>query len=168
MQPVECCIPTHLLSQKKTLMVFFWKSFLPNQFVERFFGSLKSGGSLRRFPACQKSLFAALKRWNATRRMLHSDAFVKPKENPDGFLLEIFPSESICREILWQSKKRRIAPPLSSYAFFMLFSILLQHPLPPSWHGSDPASDSCSNTTAAAYCTWPSRPDSPDPQTIRC
>ena len=41
--------------------------------------------------ACQKSLFAALKRWNATRRMLHSDAFVRPKENPDGFLLEIFP-----------------------------------------------------------------------------
>jgi len=42
MQPVGCCIPTHLLGQKKTLMVFFWKSFLPNQFAGRFFDSLKA------------------------------------------------------------------------------------------------------------------------------
>jgi len=52
-----------------------------------------------------KSLFDALKRPNAACGMLHFDPSMRPKENPDGFLLEIFPSEPDNPEVYQSSQK---------------------------------------------------------------
>jgi hypothetical protein len=49
---------------------------------------------------------------------LHLDAWMKPKENPDGFLLEIFPSEPVCPVAFRQSA---VSPEDFLRRFFLVF-----------------------------------------------